>query len=207
MKRTFLILISTALLCSPLRAEETSGGLKLGLNIADFVGSDAGSSKIQKTGFIGGGYLVFPVHPQVKVQAECLISQKGAIYKWAVLDTVYEQIVRLTYLEFPVLARFDIKTRGGAKPAILVGPSFGIKISSKAESRSIGVSSTGTIDNIKAFDPGIALGGAVDVETGKGKVSLEARYTRSLVTISEKIEGETADVKNSVLSVMLGYRF
>ncbi|OIO04382.1 MAG: hypothetical protein COX65_03520 [Elusimicrobia bacterium CG_4_10_14_0_2_um_filter_56_8] len=209
-KRIILIIAAWFVLAPRAYAEEVKAGLKTGLNVTTFIGSDASPGdvgKVQKSGLVAGGYVIIPVNKQVKVQAECLVSVKGAIYKWEVLDTVYEEILNLTYLEIPVLARFDIETRSAAKPAILIGPAFGIKISARGEYRSIGASSSGDLDHIKTFDPGLVLGGVVDIVSGKGKVSLEARYTMGLATISESSGGSTPDIRNSAASVIFGYQF
>lgn len=211
MKVHIIALAAMAAFTVPASAEKVSGGLKTGLNIATFVGDDAaasGDSKISRAGLVAGGYLVFPVSgAPFKIQAEAMISSKGAIYKWDVLGMPYETTYKLTYLEIPVLARFDFESRGGARPALLIGPSFGIKLSARGESRTIGASDTGDLDHIRGLDPGIALGGVIEMETSKGFVTIEARYTRSLTTIHDAEGGTTADIKNSVASVMLGYRF
>jgi len=207
-----LLAAALALPAVPALGAEVSGGLKTGLNVSDFVGADAspgsGGTKASGAGLAIGGYLVFPLRQaKFKVQAECMITVKGATYKGDVLGSHYESRLKLTYLEIPVLARFDIASRSGAKPAFLIGPAFGIKISAKSESHSIGYSATSSAQNVKAFDPGVMVGGAVDIPAGKGAISLEARYTRSLTTIYESGGGDTPDVKNSVITILLGYRF
>lgn len=206
-----LLAAALALPAVPATGAEVSGGLKTGLNVSDFVGSDASAgsgTKASGAGLAAGGYLVFPLRQaKFKIQAECMITVKGATYKGDVLGSHYENRVRLTYLEIPVLARFDIASRSGARPAFLIGPAFGIKISARSESHSIGYSATNNVENIKSFDPGVMVGGAVDIPAGKGAISLEARYTRSLATISESSGGDTPDIKNSVITILLGYRF
>lgn len=190
---------------------EVTAGLKTGLNIADFAGGDSDpggeGTKGLKAGLVIGGYVIFPGNRYFRVQPEFLISSKGAVYKNSVLGVHYESRIKLTYIEIPVLARFDIESRSGAKPAILVGPSFGIKVAARTESRIIGSSSSDNAENIKTLDPGIVLGGVVDIPAGAGAFTLEARYTRSLLTISESTGGRTPDIRNSVIAIMLGYRF
>ncbi|MCM2267545.1 MAG: PorT family protein [Elusimicrobiales bacterium] len=197
--------LSLTLAAAAPAADSLSGGLKAGLNISQFTGSDAGGDQVQRAGLIAGGYLVFPVQLAFKVQVEALISSKGSIYKWDVLGTPYESIIKLTYLEVPVLARFDFASRSAARSALLIGPSLGIKVSATEESRTVGDSTSGDISNIRTFDPGLVLGGVLDIKTEKGSVTLEARYTMGLSTI---YEGSTdADVRNSAASIILGYKF
>lgn len=210
MKGLILALAGFALCTSPASAE-LSGGVKTGLNIANFTGADAGTGEdaaLSKAGLIAGGFMIFPIEKvPFKIQAEFLVSSKGATYKWDVLGSVYETTTKLTYLEIPVLARFEVETKTGANPAFLVGPSFGIKVAAKSESRTVGYSETGDIDNIKALDPGFVLGALLDIETNPGKLSIEARYTRSFATIVENTGGTDVDIRNSVLSFLIGYRF
>lgn len=199
------------LLCAAPAAAELAGGFKTGLNITTFVGDDAGDSgdgMISKAGLAIGGFMIFPLEKvPFKLQPEFLLTSKGAIYKWDVLGAVYENTVSLTYLEIPVLARFEVPTRHGVTPAFLFGPYLGIKVSAKSESRTIGASDTGDIDHIKAIDPGFAIGALVDIDTNRGVLSLEARYSRSLTTIVEDTGGTDADIRNSAASILIGYKF
>lgn len=189
-------------------AAEVAGGLKTGMNVSDLVGADAGGDKSAKAGFAFGGYFVLPLRtPVFRIQAECLYTEKGAVYKGDVLGEHFESRLKLAYLEIPVLARFDIESKSGAKPAFLIGPAFGIKISARAESHSIGWSSSGSVDNVRAIDPGVVAGGTVDIPAGRGAITLDARYTRGLGTVFESTGGHTASIFNSVISIMLGYRF
>lgn len=199
------------LLCAAPASAELAGGFKTGLNITTFVGDDAGDSgdgMISKAGLAIGGFMIFPLEKvPFKLQPEFLLTSKGAIYKWDVLGTVYENTVSLTYLEIPVLARFEVPTRHGVTPAFLIGPYLGIKVSAKSESRTVGASDTGDIDHIKAIDPGFAIGALVDIDTNRGILSLEARYSRSLTTIVEDTGGSDADIRNSAASILIGYKF
>lgn len=190
------------------RAAEVTGGLKTGMNISDLVGADAGGDKSSKAGFAFGGYLIFPLRTaSFRIQTECLYTEKGAVYKGDVLGSHFESRLKLAYLEIPVLARFDIESKSGAKPAFLIGPSFGIKIGARAESHAIGWSNSGNIDNVRSIDPGVVVGGTVDIPAGRGAITLDARYTRGLATVYESNGGNTASIFNSVISIMLGYRF
>ncbi len=203
--------LSVILFCAPPASAEVAGGFKTGLNITTFAGDDAGDSgdgMISKAGLAIGGFMIFPLQKvPFKLQPEFLLSSKGAIYKWDVLGMVYEHTISLTYLEIPVLARFEVPTRHGVTPAFLLGPYLGIKVSAKSESRTVGDSDTGDIDNIKAIDPGFVIGALVDIDTNRGILSLEARYSRSLTTIVEDTGGSEADIRNSAASILIGYKF
>lgn len=215
MKTLRTILTALLVISLPVCARGLTAGLKGGLNISSFTGKDAkpeGGSIIQNSGFIAGGYVVFPVKNQFGFQPEFLISEKGATYKFVlpdlpgVGDMSYETSVKLTYLELPLLARYDVPSRGAAKPNLLFGPAFGIKMSARAETRSLGAAESGSVTGIKTIDPGLVLGGGIDIGTAKGKLTLELRYTLGLATIVEHAEGND-DVRNSAGSFILGYQF
>lgn len=208
MKKITLLTLLAFCAAAPASAQLAGYGLKAGLNISDFAGSDVSGARSARAGLAIGGWLLFPVRGvPFSIQAECLYTVKGTTYKFDVLGDHAESRVRLSYLEFPVLARFDLKSRSGAKPALLIGPAFAFKVADRAEYRTVGTASGGGVQNVKNFDPGIVLGALAEIPAGAGAITLEARYTRSLVTIMESGGGETPDVKNSVASLLLGYRF
>ena len=215
MKKLTIILTALLMISLPICARALTGGLKAGLNITTFTGKDAkpeGGAIIQRSGLIAGGYLIFPVKDHLSFQPEFLISVKGATYKFVILDVPvvgdmsFEEIVKLTYIELPLLARYDIPSRGAAKPSLLFGPSFGVKLSARAETRSLGVSQSGDMPGIKPIDPGLVLGSGLDINTASGKFTLELRYTMGLATIIEHTEGNV-NIRNSAGSFMLGYQF
>ena len=196
-------------------ARAVTGGAKAGLNISNFTGKDAKpdyGSIIQKSGFIAGGYVIIPVKDQFSFQPELMISQKGAIYKF-VLDNIpsvgtlaFEEIITLTYLELPLLARYDVRSRGAAHPNIVFGPSFGIKMTARGETRSLGVTDSASLTGVKTIDPGVVLGGGVDITSGGSKITFELRYTLGLSTIYDHADGNV-NIRNSVGSFLLGYQF
>lgn len=59
-------------------------------------------------------------------------------------------------------------------------------------------------DEVKSIDFGFGFGAAYNFTD---KLSLGARYTLGLTSIAKDFEGESADIKNNVLQVSLGYKF
>ena len=204
----FTVLLTASL---PVCAKDITEGLKVGLNITGFTGKDAkpeGGTIIQNSGLIAGGYVIIPVKNEFSFQPEFLYSVKGATYKSVAtfMAGCSEEIIKLTYIELPLLARYDVPSRGAAKPNIVFGPAFGVKLSARTETRSLGVNESGSITGIKTIDPGLVLGGGIDIGAAGGKITLELRYTMGLATIVEHAEGNV-DIRNSAGSLMLGYQF
>ena len=89
-------------------------------------------------------------------------------------------------------------------PNLFIGPYVAMKLSSKAEIESGGVSvDLDWGDDIKTTDFGVVVGGGVDFALGSRPVTVDARYTLGLTSFYDSPD----DVKNGVISVMLGLPF
>jgi hypothetical protein len=198
MKKTFILLLSIGLSVSlfsslSLASGITAKGIKIGLNLANVTGDDVEIYWENKMGFCAGGFLTFSLSDIFAIQPEAFFTMKG--YKSEQEWNFYTSSV--TYLEIPVLAKAFIPTGGNIKPNIFGGPSLGIKISG---------------EEYKSTDFGLVFGGGIDFALGTGKFLVECRYSMSLssVSIFEKgpmTERESEDVKNRVISIIVGYSF
>jgi len=188
-------------------------GLKAGLNVADIHGADVGtleslfgSSWKAKLGFCGGGFVIFPLSKGMAVQAEALYTQKGAEMSGTIDIGAGPEPFKLywntDYLEIPVLFRYGFETKGRLKPFLFAGPALGIKMSAKLKVEAEGESADQDISNFRSTDFGLVFGGGVDI----GKISIDFRYTMGLTKLLES-EGQTADIKNGVFTLMVGYCF
>jgi hypothetical protein len=128
----------------------------------------------------------------LNIQPEMLLSRQGGRGNGGEDFRVY-----LNYLQIPVLLRFGLADTD-ARPFIVVGPALGIRLTARAKAQDLS-------DSIKRIDPGIAAGGGLFVSR---RVSLEGRYTQSLIDIATDA-GHAGDigpgkVKNRTISIMLG---
>src|SRR6185436_5158641 len=103
------------------------------------------------------------------LQAEGLVTVKGAKHG--------DATIRLTYLEFPVLARVDLTHARGQRVHLFSGPAFGFNFDAAS---SDGTTSTDVGDEIEGVDLSWVLGGGV---TLRGGLILDARYTVGLRNI------------------------
>ena len=190
----------------------TGKGFKLGFDIAsintdydeldDFLDS--------RVGFIGGVYLTYNFTPQFAVQPEILYVSKGA-EKDLFIVTPYWSI---SYLEVPVLLKFDIMPAGPAHPNLFVGPAMSVLLSSE-----VGYSdeSFDVADGMKSLDMSLVFGGGIDYK----HLTFDVRYTLGLTNTIDadkvnELTGEEAgdyfylegdpSVKNSNISFMIGAR-
>jgi len=210
MKRIIFVLLTIALAATFLFPGAVFGrrlteiGLKAGLNIADYKGGwpDTGS----KMGFCGGAFITCSINEMFAVQTEFLFSMKGANLGEIVRTDEFGIMIEtstirevLNYLEIPVLGKLSLLPQNRVKPNLFAGPSFALKLSGKHK---VGSQET-NMENLKDTDYGLVFGGGVDFELGPGGLTVDARYNLGLT----KIYDSGIDVKNRVISVMLGYSF
>ena len=219
MKRTLLTLIAVAMVFSLLLLGDsyaqglTAKGLKAGLNIANFGGSDAeNNSSIM--GFAVGGFVVWSFSDNFGIRPEILYSKKGSELKVEDETTLFPftGTFNLHYLEIPILFQYTIPTPGSFKPNIFIGPSLSIVLDSKVDLDVLGIGIEVDYEDIKTTDFGLVFGvGAV----WNDKFTIDARYSLGLTSIDDTakddeeawIESPPYDLKNNVISVMVGYSF
>ncbi len=187
-------------------ATELTGGPKIGANFANLYGEDMketegeiGEDFKSKLGICVGGFITFNISKMFAIQPEVLYSMKGSKAEGTLFGETIKLQFNLSYLEFPVLAKLRIPTRGNVKPNIFAGPSLAIKLSGKSKTEYAGESEEEDIEAMKDTDFGLIIGAGVDF----GKLTVDLRYNLGLTKIPE----EDDDVKNKAISLMIGYSF
>jgi hypothetical protein len=181
-------------------------GLTVGLNLASASGSDstppAGVTKSMRAGVAGGVFVGIGAGP-LTIQPEVLYSMKGAQYKGTILGVAWTDTRQLSYLDIPVLVKYDIAP-APTKISIFVGPSLGILLSAQDKVEAAGFSGTTDIkSSMNTTDIGVLVGAGV---TLAGGLSIDARYQMGLSSLAKVPSGVTAPkVYNSVIAVMLGF--
>jgi opacity protein-like surface antigen len=165
----------------------------LDLEIPDFI-----VSADKQTGLTGGVFYGIRLFGPVHLDVEALVTTKGAKYD---LDD-FQNEIRITYLEVPVLARVGFGRAGGFTAYVSGGPSLGLKLK---EVQKEGGDEIPVNDEVKTSDLGVALGGGVTF----GSWIVDARYTLGLTDIVNVDAGGFAEptAKNKALSLTLGYRW
>jgi hypothetical protein len=203
------ILLATALLTlAAASAEAVSGriedkGLKLGLNSADMKGAQVEPGLTPQTGFAAGAFLTLRLTGILSVQPEIIYTQKGAELESG--PNPYEY--HYSYVEVPVLWKLTIAGQGASfRPNIYAGPFVGFKVSAKIDTYLDPRQEESVEENLpsaRGIDAGYIVGVGADMIMGPGRVLLEIRYGRSL--LSAVTTG--AEVMHSVVSIFLGYSF
>ena len=219
----WIILVAGLLVAGSVTAEVTlTAGMKAGVNFSNTVGSDAGDSQ-SLTGMAGGGIVAINLSPRFAIQTEILYTQKGSQFDGTLIlpfngDTLTYRgtfTERLPYVELPVLAKFNFVNESDIVPSLYAGPSFAFRASPSFKFEGTVTDTAGTVfaeefenniaDEIKSFDVNLVVGGTVGIESGDGLVFVDVRYTRGLSSYDDT--PAALDLKNSVISVMLGLLF
>lgn len=226
MKKTIL-LGAIALISLSTFAQDKSGddgityGVKAGVTFPTFSASDIGDHTVKSiTSFYVGGVVNIPVHSMLSVQPGLtLIGKGGKLTSGTVGSSDFLEFTPL-YLEVPVnvVASFEA---GPGKVFVGAGPylSFGIGGKFKSEATVFGQtvsnsrdlkfgtnSSTETSKDLKSLDFGLNFLLGYQLTNG---LSINGGYGLGLTNMnpSADIEGNKTSLKNSVVSVGLGFAF
>ncbi|MCR5863170.1 PorT family protein [Flavobacterium sp. J372] len=152
-------------------------GIKAGVNFASFRGDDSKDFNVL-IGWQAGGLAELKVFDHLSVQAEFLYSRQGAEIK----DEKYE----LNYLTLPVVAKIYLTDSFN----IQGGPQFGLLIDE-----------SDNVDRLESNTYDFGIVGGLEFFVADG-LFIQARYNAGLSRLSDN-----SDLKNSVVSLGLGYIF
>ncbi len=180
---------------TPVSAQEVKGGFSLAtINFSPGSGSPELSETQQLTGFVAGVSFLLARSDRGGLQVEALLHQKGARNLLR-----FDDELRLTYLEFPVLLHFDIYQHDPRAVYFVVGPAFAFNThasySDDGEKEDAG-------DEIADFDIGLAVGAGVELR----RLTLEARYTWGLRSAFQDGDLE-GSFKNRSFTLTAGFRW
>ena len=169
-------------------ALDLSYGVKGGVGFANFVGDDVPSANDSRLGFSAGAFGELQLIKMVSVQPELLFSLKGS------KSDPYTY--NYYYIDIPVLVKFYPPIPVPmAKLNAFAGPYAGVNLIAKRKTDS---TTSDVNDQVKFLDFGLVLGVGADIK----KFTVDARYAFGLAKIAENGNDE----KNSVFSIMGGYR-
>lgn len=177
MKKLFIAVI-TVLGAYTAQAQGVDFGIKGGANFANLNGVDNGKSL---TNWHAGAVLELNITPSFSVQGEAIYSSQGAKVNEA-------SDIKLDYVNVPVLAKFYILPE---KVSLVAGPQFSFL--------------TKDTKDFKAKSTDLGLAGGIEAKIIAG-LFVQARYVAGLTNINDN-EAYTADIKNGVFQLSVGYNF
>ena len=185
------------------QAQSVAFGLKGGVNFAnlDIAEEEEEIDFDRRTGFVGGGFLVWPANARVALQLEALYSQKGARFD----EPGVEVHLNLNYFEVPILVRASTaRNSSGVAFHAFGGPAFAFRTSAEGTASFEGESATQDIgEDVSKNDVGLVVGGGVEV----GRFVFDVRQTWGLMNINKNQDEGDTTMKNRAFTVMAGVRF
>ncbi|WP_291118199.1 porin family protein [Flavobacterium sp. UBA6135] len=200
-------------------AQEVSYGVKGGLNLSNLAGDIEDAKSL--FGAHVGAFAEIKITDKFSVQPELLFSMQGAKQEYTYFESfdgfsiteTEKSTLKLGYLNLPVMAKYYVND----KFSLEAGPQIGFLLSAKVDYEYTyretfdGVTETESEsgsydikDEVKSIDLGFGFGAAYKFTEN---LSVGARYTLGLTSIAKDFDGESADIKNNVLQVSIGYKF
>ncbi len=147
-----------------------------------------------------GYFFSYRIGNGIAIQPEIMVGEKGAP------DAVFAESGRnadiiATYIEVPILARYNVPLAGDFKPYGYLGPQLSYNIDAR---RMVATDGTDYEDRITDYDFGFAVGAGVDWNLGKKTgLTVDVRFSMGLINIVDE-EDSDASLTHRVVSVMFG---
>lgn len=220
-KMIISFLILGLLLAKPLGAEI---GIKGGMSLSGLLSSTGDYRHVLGyemngltggilMGFQAGFFKTFDLSHRLQIQPEISFALRGGdagstfIYD----DIVYK--IKIYYVEFPLIFKYRIWTKGAFSAGIFSGPYAALKIKAEKQTVIWKVEEKTALDNVKTLDFGLLLGLGGEYDIGSGRVLLELRSAFGLKNMMEVLPGITRlypdkdHIRNFYFSVIVGYGF
>lgn len=178
------------------QAQNTSVGLRGGLNIAN-VSGDAVSDTKSKIGVNFGALLTYSVAPTFGITGEINFTSKGNKYDNSDATT------SINYMEIPIYGAYYFGDAGATlRPKLFAGPAIGILMTAKNE---LGGVEVDTKDFTEPVEFGAVFGLGFNKRVGDGNwIYVDLRYNLGLTDIVKDNPSDNM-VKNNVISLNLAY--
>ena len=160
-------------------------GLRAGLNLSAFAGEFGDLVGPDLRAAPNAAFVYeYDFAPRVAFHTEVGYSGKGGKAKSEITDQAGNPAGTATetwsfeYVEVPLLVRGRLPALGSVTPFLELGPSLGIRLSGRFETRPSIVGDHRFTDDMKLLDLGFGAGLGVEFAAGPGRLGVEARYTR-----------------------------
>lgn len=177
-----------------------TGGLKSGVNFADFRRANGGLDDTHiHAGFMGGGFVQAAFAPHAGLRIEALWVSKGA-------ESVSDDgTLELDYVEFPVLLVVGIPAGDRTAFNVFLGPTFGANTSATFDDNGANID-VGSAAN--AFEFGIAMGVGFEYAFSSLSVVLDGRYAVGINSaFADETDGGWPQMSNRGIGIMAGVAF
>jgi hypothetical protein len=204
MKTLVATICAAAIVVAALNVEAKTmyAGVKGGLNIGSLTGDDADNLD-PHNGFIGGGFYGIDFTDDFGMRIEGLYVMGGAEGPYNTLDgDTHDAIIRLDYLQFPVLFVVNIPLNEKIAFDVTLGPTFSFNTSATAEIPEHG--ETEDVPNVNGFEFGAAIGGGFEYKLSSFSLLVDARYYAGATNV---VDVDPSDLKSRGIAIMAGVKF
>ncbi|MFN3403586.1 MAG: porin family protein [Cytophagaceae bacterium] len=171
-------------------------GPKAGASLTKYVNSDI--ARRTENGFVGGIFANFTMLNLVTIQPELLYHDNSA----RVAAT--NQLVRMNFIEVPVLLKFGFPVGGPIMPHVFAGPSFAWRTSGRTlVTTDDGAQMTFGMDRTRTN--GI-VGAGLDFGMRRTFINLDARYAFGLNNRPGDDMNINVNTRNVIFMAGIGYR-
>jgi hypothetical protein len=183
---------------------QSSYGLRLGLNFSNVY--DITPDYDWKTGFVFGLFMDYKVNRYLSVQPEILYSMKGyeadIEYRDMEGNPFYYPIGDrdLSYLEIPILMKFNIRPGQLTRTYFSVGPYLAFLLDAEIDDRysSIDYQFDHYIEDV---DYGLSFGAGMEFPMEHGYINTDFRFSFGVVDVPEG----WGNMKNQTFSMTIGF--
>ena len=169
----------------------TAKGLKGGISLARFTGSDASIGSVDPSmavKFAVGGFLNFEVSEQVSIRPEVYYSSKGSHYEEGDAELTFT----MNYIDIPVL----VVIKAGDNFGIFAGPQLGIYLNGEmSNSGSADIES----DDVTSPEFELVFGANYFIN----QFHIDARYALGISKTFD-VSSDDDDVRHGVIQILLG---
>ena len=169
-------------------------GVRAGIALAHLSGADISDDFSSKMGFTVGGLVYRPFNRRFGLQIEANYIMKGAKKK----TNGTESIIKLDYIDVPVLLRITLMPGSKSSPYLAMGPVLSFNTQAVADRDG----TVQEITDVKKMDFGLAIGGGLRT----GSLVIDARYGLGLNQIHDE-SSDQLDLKNQCITLALGWMF
>jgi hypothetical protein len=166
-----------------------------GVNFAKLSGG--GDDSDNRTGLVAGIGVIKPLADGWAFQPELTYSMKGA----KATDVEGDITAKLSYIELPLLLRYEVPAQSAVRPFFHAGPALALKVGCSFEVSNGSESASQSCDDFgsdaKSFDLGLMFGGGLAFKQMQHTFSIGVRYNLGLLDLADG-----SDSKNRVLSVV-----
>jgi len=210
-RRLLLCTASFVLAAAAASAQTITSGVRAGIDfgtvphagqVVDQIADSASVDVSAKTGLTGGGFVQILIDDRFSFQPELLFVMKGT--KLTQAGNAGTITAGVTYLEFPLLARYTTLVTDQSRGYVVAGPTFALVAATKADLT--GPEGTRKLDINNAVgnrDVGLAFGGGLE----SGRYLIDVRYTLGLSDIASATYEHVDSLRNRVFAITVGMMF